>query len=142
MPFPAGVTPAPQQQQQQQPQQQPPQAPQHTCDCACEGRGRRKQREEEDETDDDDEWENGRRARTRKYRNPSHYDEYTHLMEDADVPGALFGVPKHVFNIRETTKLILFAGVAILVVVALDMSTKMVSSAAAVACSSASAKKN
>lgn len=63
------------------------------------------------------------------------YAEYDDFERDTDFPGTFIGIPKHVFKIRETTKLILFAGLAVLLVVALDMSTKMISSAAAVACS-------
>lgn len=100
----------------------------------CEGRRRcREDRHESDWEEEEEEEEEEERHRRRNTRRGRH-DEYADLMWEADLTGTVIGVPKHVFKVRETTKLILFAGAAIMFVVALDMSTKMISSAAAVAC--------
>lgn len=55
---------------------------------------------------------------------------YTKLVKSTMLPFHTLGVPKHVFKVRETTKLILFLGVAAGGVLLLDLSARLLISIA------------
>jgi hypothetical protein len=55
---------------------------------------------------------------------------YEKLVKSSMLPFSTLGVPKHVFKVRETTKLIMFLGVAIGGVLLLDLSAKLLISIA------------
>ena len=49
--------------------------------------------------------------------------KYTRLVKD-DISSKIMGVPKHVFKVKEVTKLLLFVGLAASSIVLLDVSAK------------------
>lgn len=55
---------------------------------------------------------------------------YKKLIQSTMLPLSLIGVPKHVFKVRETTKLLLFMGVAAGGIILLDLSLKLVTQVA------------
>jgi hypothetical protein len=55
----------------------------------------------------------------------SEYSAYTKLVKSTTIPTAL-GIPKHVFKVRETTKLLLFLGIAVGGIVLLDLTSKLI----------------
>jgi hypothetical protein len=57
------------------------------------------------------------------------------LVKSSELTGATFGVPKHVFKVRETTKLLLFVGFAVGGVLLVDMTARLLVSIAHSKCS-------
>lgn len=55
---------------------------------------------------------------------------YTKLVKSSMLPFSAVGLPKHVFKVRETTKLLLFLGVAVGGVLLLDLSARLIVSIA------------
>lgn len=55
---------------------------------------------------------------------------YTKLVKSTMLPMTTIGVPKHVFKVRETTKLLLFLGVAAGGILLLDLSARLIVSIA------------
>jgi hypothetical protein len=59
---------------------------------------------------------------------------YTKLVKSPMLPFTMLGIPTHVFKVRETTKLLLFMGVAIGGVLLLDLSARLLVSIAHARC--------
>lgn len=57
---------------------------------------------------------------------PESSGAYTKLVKSVMLPITTLGLPKHVFKVRETTKLLLFASVAIGGVLALDLAARLI----------------
>jgi hypothetical protein len=55
---------------------------------------------------------------------------YAKLVKSTMLPFSTLGVPKHVFKVRETTKLLLFLGVAAGGILLLDLSARLLISIA------------
>jgi hypothetical protein len=55
---------------------------------------------------------------------------YAKLVKSTMLPFSALGVPKHVFKVRETTKLLLFLGVAAGGILLLDLSARLLISIA------------
>lgn len=68
-------------------------------------------------------------------QSPPDYSAYTKLVKSAAVTQSITGVPKHVFKVRETTKLLLFLGVAAGGILMLDLTARLLISIAHNKCS-------
>lgn len=89
---------------------------------------RRRRQMEEDEIDESD-------GSSPPDEEADPYSKYAKLVKSNPVLGPIGSIPKYVFKVRETTKLLLFAAVAIGGVMLLDLSVKLMVAASNVKCS-------